>query len=314
MTPLAPILFIIFNRPSSTKIVFEAIRKAKPSKLYIAADAPRKNKEDKKKCFDAKKYTENIDWPCQVFRLYQSDNLGCSLGPRAAFDWFFSQEQEGIILEDDCVPDGSFFCFATAMLEKYRANKKIISINGSNLGYKLKNGDSYSFSRYMNMWGWATWADRANKIDYNLKYWKCVKNPLLYLHKKLSNHLFDLDINWYKYWQHKFDITVTKENITWWDWQWIFHQIENNQLSIVPSVNLVTNIGFDENATHTNEANNPSANIVSKELLTPYLHPAQIKPDVDYEENFVKWVWCYHKRLPVSFYLKQLISKKLKNN
>jgi hypothetical protein len=311
---MVSVLFLIFNRPDSTRKVFEAIRSAKPSKLYIAADAPRKDKGDEQKNSEAKKITENVDWPCQVFRFYQTENLGCSLGPRTAFDWFFSQEEEGIILEDDCLPDASFFSFASEMLEKYRSNKKIISINGSNLGYELTNGDSYCYSRYMNMWGWATWADRAKSIDYKMDSWKKVNNPLTYLHKKLKSHFFDLDINWYKYWLHKFDLTVLNENITWWDWQWIWHQIENNQLSVVPSVNLISNIGFEENATHTKEANNPAANIPSKLISFPLIHPRQIQSNHIYEENFVKWVWCYHKRLPFIFYLKRFIKKIIKNN
>lgn len=292
------VLFVIFNRPSTTLQVFEAIRFAKPSRLYIAADAPRAgNTSDEEKCIATRAVTENIDWPCEVKRLYQEHNLGCSAGPRAAFSWFFAQEKEGIILEDDCVPHPSFFSFATAMLEKYRDNKKIISINGSNLGYELKDGNSYTFSRFMNMWGWATWADRAGSIDYTLTEWKEVKHPLLFLYKKMRQGFFDLDINWYKYWQHKFDLTITREIISWWDWQWIWHQTLHQKLSIVPAMNLVTNIGFDADATHTHEAGNPAANIPTKAIEQPLKHPSSIQPNFIYEEEYVKWVWCYHKRM-----------------
>jgi hypothetical protein len=306
---MTAVLFIIFNRPATTQKVFEAIRVAKPSRLYIAADAPREgNTIDEEKCKATRAVTEHIDWPCDVKRLYQENNLGCSVGPRTAFSWFFSQEKEGIILEDDCVPHPDFFLFAATMLEKYRDNKQIISINGSNLGYELKDGNSYSFSRFMNMWGWATWADRAASIDYSLHEWKKIKRPLWFLYINMRQHLFDTDINWYRYWQHKFDLTVTKEKITWWDWQWIFHQLKHQQLSIVPAVNLVSNIGFDADATHTHEAGNPAANIPTTSLRPPFKHPASIQPDFIYEEQFVKWVWCFHKRLPTSFYLKQFIA------
>ena len=307
------ILLIIFNRPDTTQVVFDVIKKAKPNKLYIADDAPRSNYEnDKILCDQAKKITEVIDWDCNVKRLYQNKNIGCSLGPQAAFNWFFLHEKEGIILEDDCVPDLSFFNFASQMLEEFRNNKKIISINGSNLGFELKNGDSYFFSRYMNMWGWATWADRANAIDYQLNSWKTEKNHLIYLHIKMRNSFFDFDINWYRYWQHKFDLTVSQKNITWWDWQWIWHQTKYNMLSIIPSVNLVSNIGFNENATHTKETQNPASNLKISTLLFPISHPKKIKSNFDYEENYVKWVWCYYKRLPLSFYVKQTIKKILK--
>lgn len=309
---MTSVLLIIFNRPATTKRVLEAIRDARPAKLYIAADAPRPgNTTDEEKCRLTRAVTEQIDWPCEVKRLYQEQNLGCSLGPRAAFAWFFSQEAEGIILEDDCVPHPDFFVFASAMLERYRNNQRILSINGSNLGYQPKNDDSYTYSRFMNMWGWATWADRAQTIDYSLKSWKAVNRPLWFLYKRMRQGLFDTDINWYKYWQHKFDLTVNKEVITWWDWQWIYHQLNRKQLSIVPAVNLVSNIGFDADATHTHETENPAANIPTAAMPLPLQHPAQIKPDYVYEERYVKWVWCYHKRLPAVFYLKRLISRYL---
>jgi len=304
-----PILLIIFNRPNTTIQVFEAIRKIRPYNLYIASDAPRKGiKEDEQKCSISRSITENIDWPCKVMRLYQKENLGCSLGPIAAFDWFFSKVTEGIILEDDCVPNLDFFTFTAAMLERYRHNYRIISINGSNLGYKLVNGDSYTYSRFMNMWGWATWADRAQAIDYSLAEWARVKHPLWFLYRRLSQRFFDLDINWFKYWQHKFDLTVNKEFITWWDWQWVYHQLTRGQLSIVPAVNLITNVGFDSNGTHTHEVENPAANMPTKVMHSELIYPVTIEPDFVYEEVYIKWVWCYHKRLPILFYLKQLIS------
>jgi hypothetical protein len=304
------VLLIIFNRPDTTKRVFEAIRFAKPSRLYIAADAPRAdNISDIHNCNDARLITEQIDWNCEVKRLYQKQNLGCSFGPRSAFDWFFSHETEGIILEDDCVPHPEFFVFASDMLDRYRNNDRILSISGSNLGYQLTNSDSYTFSRFMNMWGWATWANRANAIDYNLNVWKQVQQPLWFLYNHMRQNFFDTDILWYKYWQHKFDLTVNKEIVTWWDWQWIFHQLTNRSFSIVPAVNLVSNIGFDANATHTHEAENPAANIPIYSISFPLQHPSKLKIDYVYEEQFVKWVWCYHKRLPTIFYIKQFISR-----
>lgn len=304
------VLLIIFNRPNTTQEVFEAIRRYQPVRLYIAADAPRYgNPTDEEKCFATKTVVENVDWPCEVRRLYQLQNLGCNLAPRAAFSWFFSQEKEGIILEDDCIPHPDFFVFAAAMLDRYRNDLRIISINGSNLGYQLKNGDSYTYSRFMNMWGWATWADRAQSIDYSLSEWRRVQHPLWFLFKHMRQSLWDIDINWYKYWQNKFDLTVSEKTITWWDWQWIYHQLRRRQLSIVPAVNLVTNIGFDVDGTHTREENNPAANIPTYSMYWPLVHTSKIKPDYLYEELFVKWVWCYHKRLPTMFYIKQFISR-----
>ncbi len=310
--PNTPILFIIFNRPDSTKKVFEAIEQAKPSRLYIAADAPRTgNLNDEANCKPARAITENINWPCEVKRLYQKKNLGCGLAVSEAINWFFSQNEEGIILEDDCLPHPDFFIFASEMLDKFRDNKKIISINGSNLGYHLKDGNSYTFSRFMNMWGWATWKDRAGEIDYKITDWKNQNKPLFWLYKHLRQYLFDLDLNWYKFWGIKFDKVVEDEKFTW-DWQWMYHQLKNRQLSVVPATNLVSNIGFDEDATHTIEINNPAANIPTAPMQFPFIHSVHIQPDFVYEEHFVKWVWCYQKRLPSTFYIKQFISTIIK--
>lgn len=307
------VLFIIFNRPQTTAQVFEAIRKAQPARLYVAADAPRTNNPaDAVKCAEVKEIVKHVDWTCDVQYLFQPDNLGCSLGPRAAFNWFFQHEEEGIILEDDCLPNQSFFTFCKEMLERYRHNNQIISINGCNLGYQSNNGDSYSFSQFMNMWGWATWKRSADKIDYALTEWKAVKNPLWFLYRKLRTHTLDFDINWYKYWQHKFDLTVTKENITWWDWQWIYHQLRDKQLSVVPSINLVTNIGFNKDGTHTKEDNNPASSLQSYAMQFPLQHPKVLRRNVEYEEYNVKWVWCYHKRMKFINYLGTQLKEVLK--
>jgi hypothetical protein len=308
---MSAVLLIIFNRPSTTQLVFNVLRLAQPSRLYIAADGPRQNNsndEDNIKLTRA--ITEQIDWPCEVKRLYQENNLGCNLGPRTAFDWFFSHEPEGIILEDDCIPHIEFFSFASQMLERYRHNHDIISINGSNLGFRLNNGVSYTFSRFMNMWGWATWANRAKLIDYTLAEWKLVKYPIWFLYRHLNQYLFDTDIHWFKYWKHKFDLTVTQDLISWWDWQWIYHQITHHKLSIVPAVNLVSNVGFNEDATHTSEGDNPAANIPAHSIDSAIIHPQKIIANLDNEEKYVKWVWCYHKRINLFDFIKGKISSK----
>jgi hypothetical protein len=299
-----PVLFIIFNRPNSTKKVFESIRFAQPSKLFIAADAPRDgHPTDRERCAAARLVVEKVDWPCEVHTLFRETNLGCGGAVSGAINWFFSQNEEGIILEDDCLPHPDFFVFASEMLHRYRNDHRIISINGSNLGYKLTNGNSYNYSRFMNMWGWATWKDRASSIDYSMQKWTGQKKKSWWLYKKLKQHFLDTDFNWYRLWQTKFNRVATDEGFTW-DWQWIFHQINQQQLSVVPAVNLVSNIGFDADATHTYESTNPAANIPVHELPAPYTAPGRIQPDYVYEEDYVKWIWCYHKRMPFFLWLR----------
>ncbi len=309
MSVTPPILFITFNRPHTTQKVFEAVRQARPRKLYVSNDAPRKgNVEDEAKSVAVRSIVQQVDWLCEVKYLFHDENLGCSLGPRAAFDWFFSFEEEGIILEDDCLPDQSFFPYCAELLERYRNDSRIISISGCNLGYRLSSKDSYSFSKFMNMWGWATWKRSAMKIDYTLTEWKTERKPVFSLYQRLSQNAFDFDIGWFKYWKHKFDLTVSKKIITWWDWQWIYHQTRDKQYSIVPSVNLVKNLGFGENATHTKDEHNPAAQIEIFCISVPLTHPLKVRNDVSYEETYVKWVWCYHKRVRVS----RLIVNRLK--
>lgn len=309
-----PLLFIIFNRPKTTNQVFEVIRRVRPLKLYIAADAPRPgNLNDQKNCHETRLITEKIDWTCDVKRLYREKNLGCGIAVSEAIHWFFSHESEGIILEDDCLPHPDFFSFASLMLDRFRSNKKIISINGSNLGYELLTNNNYTFSRFMNMWGWATWNDRVNKIDYTMAEWKNIKHKTFWVYWHAKQGIFDVDINWYRLWRGKFSKVAEDPRFTW-DWQWIFFQLKNNKYSVVPARNLVTNIGFDEDATHTIASDNPSANLPLERLPQPWKHPITLRYDRIYEEKFIKWVWCYHKRLPVSFYIKKCISEFLKKS
>jgi len=308
------ILFIIFNRPVTTQRVFDAIRNAQPARLYIAADAARTGyAADEEKCKATRAITEQIDWPCEVKRLYRDNNLGCGKAVSEAINWFFAHETEGIILEDDCLPHPDFFRFAATMLEYYRNDRRIISINGSSLGYHPAGNHSYSYSRFMNMWGWATWRDRAMQIDYQMHEWKAVRNKTWWLYNHTKQYLFDTDINWYRLWRDKFIKVAADPNFTW-DWQWMFRQLKNKQLSIVPAVNLISNIGFDAEATHTFETANPAANIPVEAMPLQLIHPSVMAPDFVYEEQYVKWVWCYHKRLPALFYIKQFISRLIRRS
>ena len=285
---------------------------ARPTRLYVANDAPREQNEgDASKTAEVREIVQQVDWPCEVKYLFHNDNLGCSLGPRAAFKWFFDQEEEGIILEDDCVPHPSFFSFCEEMLHRYKNDQRIISINGSNLGYTSTNAAAYTFSRFMNMWGWATWKDRASKIDYSLQDWKQKRKKSYWLWKHLRQDLTDMDVGWVKYWRFQFDKTIQTEKLTWWDYQWIYYQLKHQLLSVVPAKNLVSNIGFNNDGHHTVYDFLPAANLPVFELSPPYQAPAIIAPDYLYEEEYVKKIWLNHKRRPVSFYVKMFFHEKL---
>ncbi len=250
-----PILLIIFNRPETTREVFEKIRIIKPKVLYIAADGPRKNREsDTIKCNEAREVTEKIDWKCHIKRLYRKDNLGCGRAVSGALNWFFKNVENGIILEDDCLADESFFEFSETMLQKYKKYADVMHISGDNFfDQSQKNKNSYLMSSYPHVWGWATWRRAWNKYDFKIKKWSG-KN-LIQKIKSIRGNL------WNKfYWTAMFDSVLYKANDTW-DFQWVYAMMENNGLSIFPGVNLVTNIGFGASSTHTSSATSYLANL-----------------------------------------------------
>jgi len=175
MKPLTtPVLFMIFNRPDTTQKVLEAIRKVKPTKLYIAADGPRPNvKADIEKCKEARAIASGVDWDCTVTKLFREENFGCGKGPSSAMTWFFEQEEEGIILEDDCVPSSSFFFFCADLLERYRYDTRVMQIGGTNFENEKVRGKEYSyfFSNMIYIWGWATWKRAWKLYDYEMGYY-----------------------------------------------------------------------------------------------------------------------------------------------
>jgi len=152
----APVLLLIFNRPDTTQLVFNKIRKARPAELYIAADGPRKNQpDDPENCRKAREILRQVDWDCKISTLFREENLGCKIGVSSAIDWFFSEVEEGIILEDDCVPDQSFFQFCQELLARYRDDKRVMMISGDNFQFGRRRTDySYYFSQYVHIWGW----------------------------------------------------------------------------------------------------------------------------------------------------------------
>lgn len=240
-----PVLFVIFNRPETTKKVFEAIRKYQPLELYIAADGSRANKPgEKEKCEEARKITEKIDWPCKVKRLYRDKNLGCKMAVSGAITWFFKNVEEGIILEDDCLPNPSFFTFCAKMLELYRNDKRVMCISGDNfLPRSMQNTNGYYFSKYVHIWGWASWRRAWKNYDVGMGDWHTVKKT------KMLNKYFDNFIESI-YWKTIFNATYNGKIDTW-DYQFMYHVWKNNGLSLVPNANLISNIGFSQGALHT---------------------------------------------------------------
>lgn len=241
-----PILLLLFNRPETTKRVFAAIRASRPGYLYVAADGPRSDRPgEEAKCKQALNLVlENIDWDCQVFTLLRSRNLGCKMAVSSAITWFFEQVEEGIIMEDDTLPAPGFFAFCETLLEQYRHETRILHISGDNFQFgRLRGPNSYYFSIFPHIWGWATWRRAWKLYDPDIEAYPrfCDSGEAeLLLHRPARQ----------KQWLDLFD-RIYRGEIDTWDYQWIFTLWSHAGLAVVPQVNLVSNIGFGDDATHT---------------------------------------------------------------
>jgi hypothetical protein len=268
----SPVLFLIFNRPDTTLRVFNEIRKVKPLRLYIAADGPRTDRENEVElCQKTISIVQQVDWECEVKTLFRQSNLGCKNAISSALDWFFDQEEEGIILEDDCLPAQSFFYYCDTLLETYRFDTRIRHIAGCNLGLGKKWGDATTyFSNQTYVWGWASWRRAWNDYDKDLK--KYNENEIEHQLYTIFNNSFVVDI-----WKNIFK-RVKAGEIDTWDYQLAITNYFNGGLAINSNINLISNIGFREDATHTVDLSSDYANIPLEEI-TEITYPQYILPD-----------------------------------
>ncbi|MDD5363584.1 MAG: hypothetical protein PHN88_15790 [Ignavibacteria bacterium] len=266
-----PILFLIFNRPDTTYEVFECIRKVKPKKLFVSADGPRANKPgEDEKCRLTREVIKKIDWDCELHTDFSDVNLGCKKGVTKGINWFFSNVDEGIILEDDCLADESFFTLCSSLLEKYRDNENIMHIGGVNFQDGIKRGDaSYYFSRLCHVWGWATWKRAWSNYDVEIKNYDSGKYDSV-----IGSVIPNGEIR--SYYKKYFEL-VKNNLMDTWDFQWVWTVWSNNGLSIIPNENLVKNIGFGEEATHTTD-NSSSLSGINTGKISTLVHPGKIEP------------------------------------
>ncbi|NEO98884.1 MAG: glycosyltransferase family 2 protein [Symploca sp. SIO2E9] len=245
-----PVAFLIFNRPDTTERVFEAIRQAKPPKLLVVADGPRADKPGEvEKCAAARAVIDRVDWECEIMKNYADANMGCGQRVSSGLDWVFNTVERAIILEDDCLPHPTFFRFCEEMLEMYGDDERILMISGTNmLGEWKSNIQSYHFSYYGGIWGWASWRRAWKYYDINMSLWS---------EPEIKARIRDVlaDRKQYESSKKLFD---NASKIDTWDYPWRFARLVQSGLSIVPSVNLVSNIGFREDATHTKTKANSS--------------------------------------------------------
>jgi hypothetical protein len=276
-----PVLFLIFNRPDTTQRVFDAIRHAQPSRLFVAADGPREDRiGEAEKCEQVRSILTKVDWDCEVVTLFREKNLGCRKAVSSAIDWFFENVEEGIILEDDCLPSQSFFGYCQELLEYYRTDTRVMQICGSNLLKEWnRSGYSYLFSNYGPIWGWASWRRAWKLYDVEMRLWPEIKEKKLYADFCQSDEeaIYRLDL---------YD-KVYNCHIDTWDYQWGFAKMINQGLSVTPKNNLIANIGFGVDSTHTSE-DSLLANVDLGELTFPLSHPQFVIRDKMYDANYNK--------------------------
>lgn len=269
-----PVAFLIFNRLDTTARVFEEIRRARPSTLLVVADGPRLTRlGEVEKVAAARAIIEQVDWPCEVLKNYADSNLGCKRRISSGLDWVFQTVEKAIILEDDCLPHPTFFRFCEELLEKYRDDERVMHISGDNFQFGHKRGESsYYFSRYAHVWGWASWRRAWQNYDVQMRQWTFVESQRLLL-RDFANP------SERRFWNAKWD-EVCMGKIDTWDFQWAFACLMQGSLSIVPNVNLVSNIGFGLDSTHTSGVS-MVVNMPIVAVEFPLVHPRLFMRDVD---------------------------------
>ena len=305
----SPILFITFIKEKETKQVFETIKQVKPNKLYIASDGARVEKqEEKEKVENLRNWlVSNVDWNCEVKTKFNEKNLGCGHGPADAISWFFENEEMGIIIEDDILADISFFRFCDEMLKKYKDDERIGAITGFNWIDKDSVSNEYFFSKYFSVWGWATWRRAWSDYDFYISLWEKTKNTDFINHAYPNKNLAKKNID-------IFDKTYNSrgEYFNAWDYQLEFCLLIKDRRIIMPCCNLVNNIGFIEEATHTSYKGDPRNHLKRGELIFPLKHPISFECDSIKEKKLIK-IWIPKCRDKILMKLKKILPEYLIN-
>ena len=291
-----PLLLIAWRRPQTLRQVIDAVRALQPARLFVACDGPNPERPGESQQVAATRLLieQEIDWPCQIQRLYSDVNQGCSVGPIRAITWFFDHVEEGIILEDDCVPHPDFFSFCTTLLKRYRYDTRVWCISGNNFQDGRWRGDgSYYFSNYTHCWGWASWRRCWQHYDAKLEQWPVLRDS------GLLEVAFDLPEErdyWRSIWQKSYE---TRHNLTWWDYQWLMTCLANRALTALPNRNLVSNVGFGPDGTHTTVVAEPT---LADKALGALIHPTFLLRDVEadrysFRHHFLRYTLCRNRSL-----------------
>jgi hypothetical protein len=283
MTPCrSPVALFIFRRPKETERVLAAVRVARPQRLLVVADGPRRDHpEDERRCVQTRRLFDDVGWPCEVQLEFADENLGCGRRMASGISWVFEQVEEAILLEDDCLAHPSFFQWCDEMLERYRTDTRVGHVAGTNfLGCFAPDDQSYFFSLRADVWGWASWRRAWRHYDFSASAWPEANRrgliekaaPGLGYARQLAPNLD----------------AIRRGELDTWDYQWHLTMVLQRMLQVVPAQNLISNIGFSHEATHTRDVLSAGNNLPSGPLAFPLRHPSVMAPSLEYEHETMR--------------------------
>lgn len=272
-----PVAFFIFNRPDTTARVFERIREARPARLLVVADGPRADRPgEAERCAETRAVSERVDWDCEVLRDYAPRNMGCKARVASGISWVFEQVPEAIILEDDCLPDPSFFRFCSELLERYREDPRVMAVNGNSfLPAPALEDNAYAFSRFTRIWGWASWRRAWRLYDLEMRGWDD------FVRSGAPERIFPEAVR--ERMLEEFD-GARNGRINTWDYQWLFCVLNNNGLCVRPPVNLARNLGYGAEGTHTT-GRHPLGSYPAGAVRFPLHAPGRVEPDEELDRR-----------------------------
>ena len=294
-----PVALLIFNRPDTTRAVFERVAEVRPRQLFIVADGPRRGKPgEEERCAAARKVMDDVDWDCDVEWNIADENLGCRRRVSSGLDWVFSRVDRAVILEDDCIPARSFFRFCDDLLDRYEHDARVMSLCGTNLVPAMKPGpESYYFSRNCYVWGWATWRRAWAHFDVEMTQWPAFRDE-----GRLQWVVPDDAIR--RSYERNFQAVYDQE-LDSWAFAWRFACWSQSGFTVLPVENLISNVGFGPAATHTCDERDPFANRPRTELQFPLRHPQNVVPFLPadckveqlYHRGYVERAWRKLRRI-----------------